>query len=67
MNHWHGRVPKDLPALGLALAATLAALASAGCYSKVVGGKGIGADSEELRENHEFGTRDPFGQVITRD
>lgn len=45
----------------------LAILAAAGCYSKVVDGKGIGADSTELRENHEFGSPNPVQQVITRD
>ncbi|PHQ78369.1 MAG: hypothetical protein COB69_10145 [Phycisphaera sp.] len=30
--------------------------ATGGCYSKVVGGKGIGADSRHLRKNHEYGS-----------
>lgn len=54
-------------ALGVALLASLTLLAGLGCYSKVVGGKGIGADSTELRDNHEYGSKDPLGRVITRD
>ena len=30
--------------------------AAGGCYSKVVGGTGIGADSRHLRKNHEYGS-----------
>ena len=31
-----------------------------GCYSKVVGGAGIGADSSHLRKNHEYGSDRPI-------
>jgi len=51
----------------VALLASLTLLTGLGCYSKVVSGKGIGADSTELRDNHEYGTQDPLGTVILRD
>lgn len=40
---------------------------SGGCYSKVVDGKGIGADSNELRRNHEFGSDHPIQDLVTRE
>ncbi|MFI4891815.1 MAG: hypothetical protein ACIAQ0_00060 [Phycisphaerales bacterium JB058] len=45
----------------------LAAVIACGCYSKVVDAKGIGADSTELRKNHEFGSENPVQDVLTRD
>ena len=36
-----------------------------GCYSKVVGGTGIGADSDRLRKNHEYGSERPFEDFVT--
>jgi hypothetical protein len=45
----------------------LAAVVACGCYSKVVDAKGIGADSTELRKNHEFGSENPVQDVLTRD
>jgi hypothetical protein len=38
---------------------------SGGCYSKVVDGKGIGADSRTLRKNHEFGSERPIQDFVT--
>ena len=45
----------------------LAVLVACGCYSKVVDGKGIGADSTDLRKNHEFGSENTVRDVITRE
>lgn len=42
-------------------------LGMGGCYSKVVGGKGIGADSQKLRKNHEFGSPSPMYDIVERE
>lgn len=51
-------------AVTAAVAAGLLAL-SGGCYSKVVGGSGIGADSDRLKKNHEFGSERPVRDFVT--
>lgn len=38
-----------------------------GCYSKVVDSKGIGADSNKLQQNHEFGSPTPVRDLILRE
>ena len=45
----------------------LALAIASGCYSKVVEGRGIGADSTDLRKNHEFGSPNPVQDVLTRE
>lgn len=45
----------------------LATTVACGCYSKVVDGKGIGADSTDLRKNHEFGSENPVQDALRRD
>ncbi len=38
-----------------------------GCYSKVVDSKGIGADSNKLKESHEYGSETPVRDLLLRE